>query len=58
MVAVLMMSAKLADAALFKIKVFWNKDYDIIVSVHGVTQKILSLDYKLCCRCGDVIKGL
>ena len=33
-----MMSAKLATLGL-KIKLFWNKGYDIIISVHGVTKK-------------------
>ena len=27
-----------------KIKVYWNKDYDFIISVHDVTNKILSRD--------------
>ena len=29
---------------LFKVKVFWNKGYDAIISVHDVTKKILSCD--------------
>ena len=36
-----MMSAKLATLSL-KIKVFWNNGYDAIISVHEVTNKILS----------------
>ena len=44
MVIILMISAKLATLGLLKIKVFWNKDHDIIISVHGVTNKILSCD--------------
>ena len=40
MVAVLMMSAKMATLGLFKIKVFWNKGYDVITSVYDVTNKI------------------
>ena len=28
----------------FKIKIFWNKGYDVIISVHDVTSKILSRD--------------
>ena len=44
MVAILMMSAKLATLGLLKIKVFWNKGYDVIISVHDVTNKILSRD--------------
>ena len=43
MVKILMISAKMATLGLFKIKVFWNKGYDII-SVHDVTDKILSRD--------------
>ena len=31
-------------ASLLKIKVFWNKIYDVIISVHGVTNKILLHD--------------
>ena len=36
------MSAKMAILDLLKIKVFWNKVYDVIISVHDVTNKILS----------------
>ena len=39
-----MMSAKMATPGLFKITVFWNKSYDIIISVHDITNKILSCD--------------
>ena len=38
------MSAKLATLGLFKIKAPWNKEYDVIISVHDVTKNILSLD--------------
>ena len=41
MVAVLM-SPKLANLGLLKIKVFWNKGYDAIISAHDVTNIILS----------------
>ena len=34
----------MAVLGLFKIKVFWNKSYDVIISVHDVTNKILSSD--------------
>ena len=44
MVAILMMSAKLASLGLLRIKAFWNKGYDVIISVHDVTNKILSRD--------------
>ena len=39
-----MMSSKLATLGLFKLKAFWNKSDDIIISVHYVTNKILSRD--------------
>ena len=39
-----MMSAKMAILALLKIKVFWNKSYDFIISVQDITNKILSRD--------------
>ena len=44
MVAVLMMSAKLATLRLYKITIFRNKGYDVIISAHDVTNKILSCD--------------
>ena len=44
MITILMMSAKLATLGLLKIKVFWNNAYDVIISVHDVTNKILSRD--------------
>ena len=37
-----MMSAKLTTLGLLKIKVFSSKDYGVIISIHGVTNKILS----------------
>ena len=40
----LMMSAKLATLSLLKLKVFWNKGYDDIISVYDVTNEILSRD--------------
>ena len=39
-----MMSAKKATSGLLKITVFWNKDYDVIIPVNDVTNKILSRD--------------
>ena len=36
------MSAKLATLGLLKVKVFWSKVYNIIISVHDVTDKLLS----------------
>ena len=44
MVTILMMSAKMANPVLLKIKVIWNDGYEIITSAHDVTSKILSLD--------------
>ena len=44
MVAILMMSVKLATLGPLKIKVFWNKGYPVIYSVHDVTNKTLSSD--------------
>ena len=48
MVAVLMMSAKLATSGLLKIKVF-EISYDVIISVYDVTSKLY-------CNCVHVIK--
>ena len=39
-----MMSAKMATSGLLKITVFWNKGYDVIISVDDVNNKILSRD--------------
>ena len=44
MVAILIMSTKLATLGLLKIKVFQNKDHDVIIFVHDVTNKFLSRD--------------
>ena len=33
-----------ATLGLLKIKVYWNKSYDAMISVHDATNKILSLD--------------
>ena len=38
-----MMSAKLATLGLLKLKVTWNKGYDVIVFVHDVTKKFYHL---------------
>ena len=42
MIGNLMMSPELATPGLLKIKVVWNKDYDVIIFVHDATNKILS----------------
>ena len=39
-----MMSPKMATPGLLKIKVFWNKGYDVIIPVHDATNKILWRD--------------
>ena len=38
------MSPKMATPGLLKMKVFWNKGYDVIIYVHDMTNKILSCD--------------
>ena len=44
MVTTLMISVKMATLGLLKIRVFWNKCYDVIISAHEVTNKFLSHD--------------
>ena len=44
MVTISMISAKRATPGPLKIKIFWNKGYNVIISVHGVTKKIVSLE--------------
>ena len=44
MAKILMMSAKMATPDILKIRVFWNKGYDVIISDHYVTNKFLSRD--------------
>ena len=44
MVTILMMSANMATPVLLKIGVFRNKGYDVIISVHDLTNEILSQD--------------
>ena len=44
LVIILMISAKMATPGPLKITVFWNKGYDVIISVDDVTDKILSSD--------------
>ena len=34
----------MATLGLLKITLFWNKGYDVIIYVHGVTNKYLSRD--------------
>ena len=35
-VTILMTSAKMVTLVLFKVKIFWNKGYDVIIYVHDV----------------------
>ena len=35
------MSVKMATLGLLKLRLFWSKDYDVIISVHDVANKIL-----------------
>ena len=44
MVIILMMSAKMATPALLKISVFGDKEYDVIMPAHDVTNKNLLPD--------------
>ena len=44
MVTIFMMSAKMATTELLKIKLFRKKAYDVILSAHDLTNKILSRD--------------
>ena len=41
---ILMISGKMANPGLLKIAVFWSKGYDVIISIDGVTNKILLRD--------------
>ena len=43
-IAILMKSAKLATPRLLKMTVYWNKDYDVIISAHDIIKKIFSRD--------------
>ena len=42
MIAIFMISAKLATLGLLKIKIFWNKGYDFMISLHDVINNIFS----------------
>ena len=45
MVPILMMSAKMATSGLLKIKVFWNKGYDLITSAHDFNKILCDSSY-------------
>ena len=44
MVTILMMSAKMASLGPLKIKISWNKGYDVIIFVYEVISKNVSRD--------------
>ena len=44
MVTILIIWAKMATQGLLKIKKFWNKDFEIIISVRDFTNNFFSLD--------------
>ena len=56
MITILMMSAKMATLGLLKIRVFWNKGYDVIISTHDVTKKFLAHGSNY--RCGQCDQSL
>ena len=56
MILILIMSTKLAGPGLLKIKDLLKECYDVIISAHYVSNKILSLYSKLFCRCGHMTK--
>ena len=37
-----MMSVKLTSLGFLKVELFWNKGYDVIISVHDLANKFLS----------------
>ena len=39
-----MILAKMLTLGLLKIKVFWNKSYDVIISAFDITNRVLSYD--------------
>ena len=41
---ILMMPTEMATPGLLKIKVFWNKGYDVKIYIHDATNKFLSPD--------------
>ena len=54
MVTILMISAKMATLGLLKIRIFWNKGYDIIISWRH--PQIFITWFKFYYRCGHVTK--
>ena len=43
-VTILIISGEMANLGLLKIKVFWKKVYNVVISAHGVINKVLSRD--------------
>ena len=46
-VTILMIWAKLATLDLLKIKLFWNKGYDVMISIHDVIKRVKSKGRKV-----------
>ena len=44
MVTILLISAKLTTLSLLKVKIFWDKGYAILISIHDVTNNLLLRD--------------
>ena len=44
MVTILLISAKLTTLGLLKVKIFWDKGYAILISIHDVTNNLLLRD--------------
>ena len=44
MVTILLISAKLTTLSLLKVKIFWDKGYAILISIHDVTNNLLLHD--------------
>ena len=55
MVPILMMSTKLATLGLPKIKVFQNKGYDVIISVHDMTNTMSEITSRESNYIADVV---
>ena len=49
-----MMFSKMVTLAHLKVKVIWDKGYDVIIPVHDITNKILSFDSNYVV---DVVEG-
>ena len=60
MVTVSMMSEEMATLGLLKRKIFQNKSYDVIVSVHDVTNKLYHVAQIILCMwsCGQSLVAL